>query len=177
MNAATFVVQKTGMFREALQKWKAKLPADKTWTNFKKFFAEEYSKLKEEEQLTAKESGFHQANVIESVSQPLENLANAAIANRNATLMLVSANKELTECNKMMAEQVKRLGDKYTQLNEMLKQNDGQQPRGRTPWPKIQYDPHGYCWSCGFLVKRSHNSVTCPNKKDGHQEAATCSNT
>eukprot|EP00957_Ditylum_brightwellii_P041987 3179115-Ditylum_brightwellii.AAC.1 len=65
MNAATFTVQKTGLFREALQKWKAKLPADKTWTIFKKFFAEEYSELKEEEQLTAKESGFHQANVME----------------------------------------------------------------------------------------------------------------
>eukprot|EP00957_Ditylum_brightwellii_P107248 8183394-Ditylum_brightwellii.AAC.1 len=35
MNAATFAVQKTGMFQEALRKWKAKLPADKTWMNFK----------------------------------------------------------------------------------------------------------------------------------------------
>eukprot|EP00957_Ditylum_brightwellii_P181348 13814291-Ditylum_brightwellii.AAC.1 len=35
MNAATFAVQKTGLFQEALQKWKAKLPADKTWTHFK----------------------------------------------------------------------------------------------------------------------------------------------
>eukprot|EP00957_Ditylum_brightwellii_P062380 4733657-Ditylum_brightwellii.AAC.1 len=56
LNAATFAVQKTGLFCEALRKWKAKPTADKTWTNFKKFFTEEYSKLKEEEQLTAKES-------------------------------------------------------------------------------------------------------------------------
>eukprot|EP00957_Ditylum_brightwellii_P197020 15010087-Ditylum_brightwellii.AAC.1 len=146
------------MFREALQKWKAKLPADKTLTNFKKFFAEEYSELKEEEQLTAKESGFHQANVMESVSEALENLANAAIDDRNATAMLVSANKELTVSNRLLAEQVKRLGDKYAQLNEMLKPIDGPQPRGRTQWTTVQYDPHGYCWSCGYKVKQTHSS-------------------
>eukprot|EP00957_Ditylum_brightwellii_P155802 11861184-Ditylum_brightwellii.AAC.1 len=93
MTVATFAVQKTGLFCEALRKWKAKLPADKTWTKFKKFFAEEYSKLKEEEELTAKESGFHQANVMESVSQALENLANAAIADQDSTAILISANK------------------------------------------------------------------------------------
>eukprot|EP00957_Ditylum_brightwellii_P160168 12193708-Ditylum_brightwellii.AAC.1 len=87
---------------------------------------------------------------MESVLEALENLANAAIADRNATAMLVSANKELTESNRLLTEQVKRLGDKYAQLNEMLKANDGPQPRGRTQWPTVQYDLHGYCWSCGY---------------------------
>eukprot|EP00957_Ditylum_brightwellii_P070302 5340811-Ditylum_brightwellii.AAC.1 len=61
--------------------------------------------------------------------------------------MLVSANKELTESNRLLAEQVKRLRDKYAQLNELIKSNNGPQPRGRTQWPTVHYDPHGYCWS------------------------------
>eukprot|EP00957_Ditylum_brightwellii_P060187 4571563-Ditylum_brightwellii.AAC.1 len=63
---------------------------------------------------------------MESVLQVLENLANAVIADRSSTAMLISANKDLTESNKLLAEQVKKLSDKYTQLNEMLKvmQND-----------------------------------------------------
>eukprot|EP00957_Ditylum_brightwellii_P188427 14344117-Ditylum_brightwellii.AAC.1 len=56
-------------------------------------------------------------------------------------------------------------------------QNDVNPPNRASPWPKIQYDPHGYCWSCGFQVKKNYNSVTCPNKREGHQEAATRSNT
>eukprot|EP00957_Ditylum_brightwellii_P005204 397342-Ditylum_brightwellii.AAC.1 len=59
----------------------------------------------------------------------------------------------------------------------MLKHNDVHPPRRRSQWPKIQYDPHDYCWSYGFRVKKNHNSVTCPSKKEGHQETATRSNT
>eukprot|EP00957_Ditylum_brightwellii_P148724 11322981-Ditylum_brightwellii.AAC.1 len=72
---------------------------------------------------------------MESVSEALENLVNAAIAGRNATAMLVSAKKELTESNRLLAEQVTQLGDKYVQLDELLKSNNGPQPRGRTQWP------------------------------------------
>eukprot|EP00957_Ditylum_brightwellii_P018521 1392556-Ditylum_brightwellii.AAC.1 len=56
-------------------------------------------------------------------------------------------------------------------------QNDTTPPNRASRWPRVEYDPHGYCWSCGFCVKKVHNSVTCLHKKEGHQEAATCSNT
>eukprot|EP00957_Ditylum_brightwellii_P018693 1404380-Ditylum_brightwellii.AAC.1 len=75
-----------------------------------------------------------------------------AIADRISTAMLISANKDLTESNKLLAEQDKKFIDKYTQLNEMLKvmQNDGNLPNRGSWWPKIHYDPHGFWWSCGF---------------------------
>eukprot|EP00957_Ditylum_brightwellii_P159192 12116341-Ditylum_brightwellii.AAC.1 len=42
---------------------------------------------------------------MESVSHASENLANAAIADRDSTAILISANKELTESNKLLVEQ------------------------------------------------------------------------
>eukprot|EP00957_Ditylum_brightwellii_P024553 1853795-Ditylum_brightwellii.AAC.1 len=54
---------------------------------------------------------------MESVAQALENLANAAIANRDSTAILISANKELTESNKLLAEQVKKLNDEMILLH------------------------------------------------------------
>eukprot|EP00957_Ditylum_brightwellii_P012657 956656-Ditylum_brightwellii.AAC.1 len=44
-------------------------------------------------------------------------------------------------------------------------------------WQTINWDPHGYCWSCGYKVVKKHNSVTYLKKKDGHQDVATRSNT
>eukprot|EP00957_Ditylum_brightwellii_P004211 320172-Ditylum_brightwellii.AAC.1 len=101
---------------------------------------------------------------MESVSQALENLANAAIADQDTTAILITANNELTESNKLLAEQVKKLTDKYTELHDMIKtnQNGNTQPTRASRTQRVEYDPHG---------------VTCPNKQEGHQEAATRSNT
>eukprot|EP00957_Ditylum_brightwellii_P196465 14969394-Ditylum_brightwellii.AAC.1 len=81
---------------------------------------------------------------MESVSQALENLANAAIADRDSTAILISANKELTESNKLLVEQVKKLTDKYTQLHEMIKtiQNGNTQPTRASRTQRVDYDPH-----------------------------------
>ncbi len=38
-------------------------------------------------------------------------------------------------------------------------------------------DPTGYCWMHGYRVKVGHNSTTCSNKADGHQNNATGANT
>jgi hypothetical protein len=32
------------------------------------------------------------------------------------------------------------------------------------------------CFTCGFDVEDWHTSVTCPDKKQGHQDSLTCSN-
>eukprot|EP00957_Ditylum_brightwellii_P002379 182519-Ditylum_brightwellii.AAC.1 len=82
-------MQQTGLFQEAIRIWKAKTVVTKTWENFKTFFADEYTKLKEEGQLTAGQSGFHQANIMEGISHASDNLANAAVEDRNITSTLV----------------------------------------------------------------------------------------
>eukprot|EP00957_Ditylum_brightwellii_P049674 3766990-Ditylum_brightwellii.AAC.1 len=71
------------MFQGALWKCKVKPAVDKTWNKFKKFFVDEYAKLHEEEHLMTKELQFQQADVILNVSTALDNLASAAIAERN----------------------------------------------------------------------------------------------
>eukprot|EP00957_Ditylum_brightwellii_P174677 13300350-Ditylum_brightwellii.AAC.1 len=38
LSTATYALQQTGVFREALRVWKSKNVVDKTWTNFKKDF-------------------------------------------------------------------------------------------------------------------------------------------
>eukprot|EP00957_Ditylum_brightwellii_P211219 15365909-Ditylum_brightwellii.AAC.1 len=114
-------MQKNRFLREASCVWKAKTATSKTWENFKTFFADEYSELKEEGQLTAKEAGFHQANIMQDILVALDNLANAAMEDRNIMAQLVDSNTKLTETNKQLAEQAKKLQDNYSQLHDMIK--------------------------------------------------------
>jgi hypothetical protein len=37
-------------------------------------------------------------------------------------------------------------------------------------------DPQGYCWTHGYKVRQGHNSATCRNKAQGHQDTATRDN-
>ena len=43
--------------------------------------------------------------------------------------------------------------------------------------PRKKPDPNGYCWTHGYIVAHGHNSRTCNAKQEGHQDAATRSNT
>eukprot|EP00957_Ditylum_brightwellii_P002378 182518-Ditylum_brightwellii.AAC.1 len=128
LTTTTFSMQQTGLLQEVLRIWKAKTAVTITWDSFKKFFADEYTELKEEGQLTAGQSGFHQANIMENVSHALDNIANAAVGDRNITSVLVqnnakltNTNTKLTEANRLLTEQVKKLQDNYLQLNDMIK--------------------------------------------------------
>eukprot|EP00957_Ditylum_brightwellii_P001573 123083-Ditylum_brightwellii.AAC.1 len=67
-----YALQQTGVFREALRVWKSKNAANKTWTNFKKDFLDEYSELKEEGHISAQELSFYQANVMEEVTNAID---------------------------------------------------------------------------------------------------------
>eukprot|EP00957_Ditylum_brightwellii_P150459 11456629-Ditylum_brightwellii.AAC.1 len=144
---------------DVLQKWKAKAEVDKTWPNFKKFFADVYAELCKEEQLTTKESSFQQANVIQEESTALEHLANVAVAERESMQVPISANKQLTGNNKILAEQIKKLEGSFLQMHSLVKEvhsnknnncNNGRQ--------KQNWDQHGYCWRCGYRVTKDHNS-------------------
>eukprot|EP00957_Ditylum_brightwellii_P176408 13433251-Ditylum_brightwellii.AAC.1 len=146
---------------------------DRTWEKFKTFFADEYAELCKEEQLTAKELHFQQANVMQNVSEALDNLARDIIAERNTMQELVTSNKVLTESNTLLAEQVKIMQNQYLQSKELIKEVRDNKKTWR---PKTEWDPHGYCWSCGYQVTRNHNSVTCLHKKEGHKDTATRSN-
>eukprot|EP00957_Ditylum_brightwellii_P146225 11134005-Ditylum_brightwellii.AAC.1 len=125
---------------------------------------------------------------MQDVSHALENLANAAVGDRNITSMLVennakltNTNVKLTEANGLLTEQVKKQQDNYLQFHDMIKDiktnNAGESYSPKNVTQNIEYGPYGYCHSCGYKVPKSHNSFTCRWKKEGHQDGATYSNT
>ena len=106
------------------------------------------------------------------MSTCLDNLAAAATQEKDVLDKLVSNNEKLVE-------QLERLTTKYDQLssnnNRSTSNNNG------TSTPMLngkallfrQYDPEGYCHTCGYKNLVGHNSKTCKSPKDGHQKEAT----
>eukprot|EP00957_Ditylum_brightwellii_P089159 6789354-Ditylum_brightwellii.AAC.1 len=86
-------MQKTGWFKDGVRAWKARDPDDQTWENFKKDFAKEYDEIKEEQEVTAQEAEYTQVNNAIQISEALDNLANAAMADRRTVEDLSRANK------------------------------------------------------------------------------------
>jgi len=41
---------------------------------------------------------------------------------------------------------------------------------------RTTHQPHGYCWTHGSSNNVAHTSLTCLNKAEGHQDAATTHN-
>eukprot|EP00957_Ditylum_brightwellii_P159697 12155123-Ditylum_brightwellii.AAC.1 len=73
--------------------WKAKDQGNQTWENFKKDFASKYDEIKEEQKVTAQAAGYTQANNAVQIRDALDNLANAAMADRRTVEDLSKANK------------------------------------------------------------------------------------
>ena len=177
VTAAENAVRKTGMYKEPLRRWREKPTADKTWTNFKTFFADEYHLLREDEDNTQQGSGYHQANAMTGVTTALEHLAMAATADKRTMEELATTNRELSEANKLFAVQLGTLTESIKQLTQKVELLNKRKPtRPPRQQGNIDWDPIGYCWSCGWKVDKRHNSFTCNSPKPGHQKAATRSN-
>eukprot|EP00957_Ditylum_brightwellii_P199058 15173617-Ditylum_brightwellii.AAC.1 len=95
------------------------------------------------------------------VTTALEHLAMAATVDKRTMEELATTNQELSEANKLFAEQLGMLTDST------------QPPRQQG---NIDWDPIGFCWCCGWKVDKRHNSFICNSKKLGHQKGATRSN-
>ena len=52
-----------GMYIEPSNIWLKKLLSDKTWADFKNFFAEEYCDIRKLQRINATQAGFHGANM------------------------------------------------------------------------------------------------------------------
>eukprot|EP00957_Ditylum_brightwellii_P043092 3264295-Ditylum_brightwellii.AAC.1 len=77
-------------------------------------------------------------------------------------------------------EQINEKLEAIIKLIQAIPTTGNNKKRGRYTnkcWPQVDWDPHGYCWSCSYKVDKKHNGVTCLKKKDGHQDAATRLNT
>eukprot|EP00957_Ditylum_brightwellii_P053765 4072944-Ditylum_brightwellii.AAC.1 len=165
------------MYKEPLQRWREKPTTDKTWTDFKTFFAEEYHLLREDEDNTQQGSGYHQANEMTGVTTALEHLAMAATADMCTMEEQATTKRELSEANKLFAEQLKNFTDNVRQLTQKVESSPKKKlPRTPRPTGNIDWDPIRFCWSCGWKVDKCHNSFTCNIPKLGHQKGATRSN-
>ena len=90
------LVEKLGLYYDVAKEWRCKPAIDKTWDNFKEFFAREFQKVRAIPRTTQAASYAHiyvatgQANtavqyqIEQTNSQALVNLANATTANRQA---------------------------------------------------------------------------------------------
>jgi hypothetical protein len=95
----------TGMLPEACRKWRRN-PADRTWPNFKTFFAEAHQDLRDS-QITSKQLGYHDANYVlnnandlvinqHGTAEAIANLATAIASDRATVASLTATNSTLT---------------------------------------------------------------------------------
>jgi hypothetical protein len=104
LQTAYHAVSTSGYYNDACKEWRKKAPVDKTWTNFKSFFAAEYHDLKEQQKVNTSHNNFHGANSVMDLSTALDNLAMAATTDRDIVALLTKNNQQLTETNKLLNE-------------------------------------------------------------------------
>lgn len=184
LQTAMHAMLSTGDYMEACTKWEEKEDDDKTWGNFKIFFAKEYHKLREQQRMTTKQGGFHSANSVISIETALDNLAMAATQDKGIV-------EELVKSNATLAEQLKTAVQTITELTKTIansstaNEGGGEKKRYRyrpqskmgKHWPDAACDKEGYCWTHGYKVTKGHTSRTCDAPAMGHQCGATRKNT
>jgi hypothetical protein len=185
--AATAVLG-SNHFPRPTDEWETKPVADKTWANWKRHYRNAHIARKRQ-MLAAGSPTFGTANTVtaDATITPdtfaqldgyLNNLAAAATNEKTTLAQLVENNASLTASVAALTASVASLTSAYTLLNNA-------KPPAATNAPpapaqkrtKTKLDPNGYCWTHGYMVRVGHTSATCTDKKLGHQEAATRTNT
>jgi hypothetical protein len=170
------------------KEWRRRPIANRTWPQFKTFFANEYNDLKEQQKLNNNQHNFHGANNTIDLTTAIDSLGMAATSDRDVITQLTLTNKQLVQTNQ-------QLTDEHTRALAELAQHKTPMPYKptltiKTPTPHngtrppfdhaawlLSLDPQGYCWSHGYKVARGHNSKDCKGKIPGHQDGATRTNT
>ena len=189
LNTAYHNISKTGQYNEACKEWHKQAANLKTWANFKQFFAAEYHDLKEQQKIYANQANFHSANATIDIAGALDNLAMAAMNDKDIVTQLTQTNATLTQSVKDLVEQLKVANAMNTTLLAKIGSNTltvpprppttgGGQPRPRKTRAEwlATLDPDGYCWTHGYRVTKGHNSEDCTGKLGGHQDKATRTN-
>ena len=185
--AATAVLG-SNHFPHPTDEWESKPVADKTWANWKRHYRLAHIARKCQ-MLAAGSPTFGTANTVtaDATITPdtfaqldgyLNNLA-AAATNKTTTLaQLVENSASLTASVAASTASVTSLMAAYTLLSNAKPPPTANAPTAPTQkQPKAKLDPNGYCWMHGYMVRVGHTSATCTDKKLGHQDAATRTNT
>ena len=135
------------------------------------------------------QNNFHSANSAVDITQDLDNLAMATIADRDIVAQLTKINQQLTTTNKNLSEQLQTVlvtnAALVAKLNAAPTSNTATGPEtmapsattsGRRPWNKAAWiaslNPNGYCWTHGYRITTGHDSNSCKGKLLGHVDAA-----
>ena len=190
VSIAFSLVETSGIYFDGAKEWRRKATADKTWANFKTFFAREFR----EGQAVSRSSqagGYAnfcapmgQANAAvqeqmqENHTQALANLATATAADRQAVTTLTATNAQLTAELAIATATIATLQKKVAALSA---NRSNRRPRGgergnQEPEVRPPIDPDGYCWTHGYRVSTAHNGYTCNNCAPGHIKEATRAN-
>jgi hypothetical protein len=158
----------TGHFMSACRRWNEKHAIEKTWTQFKSYFAAAHRQHKQMQGESAATAGYHSENA--AVTQNEYQMAEATIG---ALSNLATADRgvvaALTKTNSRLAKQ---LEDNSTDLRELkaLLKKERSEKRGQR---SFNLSPRNYCWTQGYKVGSTHKSLTCKLLKPGHKTEAT----
>jgi hypothetical protein len=90
------------------------------WADSKTFFAAEYHDMKEQQKGNHSHNNFYGANAVTDISTALDNLAMAATTNRDIVSRITESNKQLTQTNKILIEQLRTSIEANTVLTKKL---------------------------------------------------------
>ena len=162
-------------YPRATDDWEALTTSAKTWMAWKKAYHAAH--ITRKHQLLASGTsepfgGAHAASTMPSeetldrLNGYLNNLANAGTQVNNTA--------SLTKSFKALAATYASLVGRPAPAAAGMPTPTGMQaPRTARP---VNYATNGYCWSHGYKVGKSHTSITCNAKADGHQASTTRAN-
>jgi hypothetical protein len=164
----------TGNFMSACRRWNEKHTIEKTWTQFKSYFAATRRQHKQMQGESAATAGYHSANaavahnedqMAEATIGELANLETATAADRS----VVAA---LTQANTRLAKQLEEHSNESRELKALLNEERSAKRGQRS----FNTSPANYCWTHGFKLGNTHTSLTCKTQKPGHKKEATREN-
>ena len=176
-NRAYNLVFKTGIFLDDCREWK-RLPANqKTWIEFKTFFARAHQEWRETHATTAA-AQFGANNMEDTAAATANAISDLSAATAADKATMVSLTATVQTLTAQLATAHTQLASTQAQLitalsNKSSGGGNGRGGRDRKPNP---YGPNRhYCYTCGFDC--DHSSANHPNKPPGHKDNVNRNNT
>jgi hypothetical protein len=148
INLAYTLILNTGLFPEACRASQSRAVAEKTWAQFKIYFATAHREFRLTNQ-TAQQSRFHSANMMIEQSRPelINNTSEAITQLATATASDRSTVTTLTTINAKLATQLKADNALIAQLNnEIATLKNKIKPAWQGQCPVRTMNNYSYCW-------------------------------
>ena len=176
-NRAYNLVFKTGIFLDDCRDWK-RLPAlQKTWIEFKAFFARAHQEWRETQATTAA-AQFGANNMVDTAAATANAISDLSVATAADKATMVSLTAAVQTLTAELATAHGQLASTQAQLIAALsnKSSGGGSGRGGRDRKPNPYGPNRhYCYTCGFDC--DHSSANHPNKPPGHKDNVNRFNT